>query len=72
MYYCRRVRCPLDRSLCAVYQSISRLVGRLVVISQNQSVKQSVRKERNECILVGRDDKEGSRRLDIYRKMPRH
>jgi len=41
--------------------SVGRLVGQSV-ISRNQLVgKQSVRKERKECILVGRDDKkEGS------------
>jgi len=53
--------------------SVGRSVGRSV-ISYNQLVgKQLVRKERKEYILVGcNNKKEGSRRLDIYRKMPRH
>ena len=49
-----------------------------VGLSVSQSVGQSIsrkavsKKERKESILVGRDgEKEGSQRLDIYRKMPR-
>ena len=57
----------IGKSLCC--QSVSRSVGRSVGIS-NQSVS---KKKRKECIPVGRDDeKEESRRLDVYRKMPRH
>jgi hypothetical protein len=54
----------------AVSLSVCRSVGRSVVSISRKAVS---KKERKECILVGRHDKkEGSRRLDIYRKMPRH
>jgi hypothetical protein len=56
----------------AVSLSVGRSVGRSVV-SRNQSVgNQSVR--RKERMYSGGPDveKEESRRLDIYRKMPRH
>ena len=46
-----------------------------VCLSVGQSISRKAvsKKERKECIPVGRDDeKEESRRLDIYRKMPRH
>ena len=47
--------------------SVSRLVGWSI------SRKSVSKKKRKECIPVGRDNKkEESRRLNIYRKMPRH
>jgi len=47
----------------------------LLVVCRNwlEVISKTVnKKRRKECIPVGRNDKEGSRRLDIYREMPRH
>ena len=45
-------------------------VGRLLVVINRKAVS---KKKGKECIPVGGDNKkEESRRLDIYRKMPRH
>ena len=58
----------IGKSQCCL--SVCRSVGRSV----GQSIgKQSVRRKERNVFPVGRDDeKEESRRLDIYRKMPRH
>ena len=69
----RRVRPLLDRKVTV--PSVYRLVGRSVSQSVSQSISRKAvsKKKRKEYIPVGRDnEKEESRRLDIYRKMPRH
>ena len=63
----------IGKSQCCL--SVGRSVSRSVGWSVGQSISRKAvsKKIRKECIPVGRDDeKEESRRLDIYRKMPRH
>ena len=55
--------------------SVCLSVGQSVGWSVGQSISRKAvsKKKRKECIPVGRgDEKEESRRLDIYRKTPRH
>ena len=62
----------IGKSLCcrSVCLSVSRLVSRSVISISRKAVS---KKERKEYIPVGRNVKEeGSRRLNIYRKMLRH